>query len=228
MPDRETPIPPLRGDQDSRVARLVLNVARTGGVGQRIKWAAQRDLLPRLRRCETSRNAALRAAEACLVSRNQGLYNGLGLLDNDLTHYTDVLHEYFLPPEELAAFLADARTELRAHDAQLLSASIRSVEAGDTLLSYAPAHRLSVVLYLSQQVSEAGHADMADLTRRLVALSLRHRGTFYLPYQQHYSRADLELAYPQVGAFFALKRERDPGLLLMNSLAARYGDLTTR
>ena len=66
----------------------------------------------RLRRCETSRNAALRAAEACLVSRNQGLYNSLGLLDNDLAQFTDVLHEYFLPPDELAAFLAEARAEL--------------------------------------------------------------------------------------------------------------------
>ena len=220
--------PPLRADQDSRVARLVLNLARHGGPGQRVKWAAQRHLLPHLRRCETSRNAALRAAEACMVSRNQGLYNSLGLLDNELTQYTDVLHEYFLPPEELAGFLADARRELRAHDAQLLSASIRSVEKGETLLSYAPEHRLSVVLYLSQEVSSAGHADMADLTHRLVARSLEHGGTFYLPYQQHYSRADLERGYPQVGAFFAFKQERDPGLLFMNSLAARYGDELAR
>jgi FAD/FMN-containing dehydrogenase len=219
---------PLVDDQDSRAARLVLNVARHGAVGQRVKWAAQRHLLPRVRRCETSRNAALRAAEACLVSRNQGLYNGLALLDNELTTYTDVLHEYFLPPEELAAFLAETRAELRSHDAQLLSASVRSVERGETLLSYAPGHRLSVVLYLSQEVSPAGHADMADLTRRLVALALRHGGTFYLPYQQHYDRADLERAYPQVGEFFRLKQERDPGLLFMNSLAARYGDELSR
>ncbi|WP_439938821.1 FAD-binding oxidoreductase [Nocardia sp. N13] len=222
--DPSVTVPPLRADQDSRVARLVLNVARTGGTGQRVKWAAQRHLLPHLRRCETSRNAALRAAEACLVSRNQGLYNSLGLLDNELTQYTDVLHEYFLPPEELAGFLAEARTELTAHDAQLLSASIRSVERSETLLSYAPAHRLSVVLYLSQEVSSAGHADMADLTRRLVALALEHGGTFYLPYQQHYTRADLERGYPQVGRFFETKLERDPDLLFMNSLAARYGD----
>jgi len=217
-------VPPLRTDQDSRVARLVLNVARSGGVGQRVKWSAQRYLLPHLRRCETSRNAALRAAEACLVSRNQGLYNSLGLLDNDLTQYTDVLHEYFLPPDELAGFLADARVELRAHDAKLLSASIRSVERSDTLLSYAPDHRLSVVLYLSQEVSSSGHGDMADLTRRLVALALEHGGTFYLPYQQHYSRADLERGYPQIDSFFAVKAERDPGLLFMNSLSLRYGD----
>lgn len=222
--DPDVTVPPLHADQDSRIARLVLNVARTGATGQRVKWSAQRHLLPHLRRCETSRNAALRAAEACLVSRNQSLYNGLALLDNDLTQYTDVLHEYFLPPDQLAGFLADARVELRAHDAQLLSASIRSVERSETLLSYAPDHRLSVVLYLSQEVSSAGHGDMADLTRRLVALALEHGGTFYLPYQQHYSRADLERGYPQIGSFFALKAERDPDLLFMNSLAERYGD----
>jgi FAD/FMN-containing dehydrogenase len=216
-------VPPLVEQQDSRVARLVLNVARHGGVGQRLKWAAQRHLLPRLRQCETSRNAALRGAEACLVSHNQGLYNSLGLLDNDLTQFTDVLHEYFLPPDQLATFLSEARTELRGHDAQLLSASIRSVERSDTLLSYAPEHRLSVVLYLSQRVTPAGHADMADLTQRLVALALQHGGTFYLPYQQHYSRADVERGYPTLDTFFALKQERDPGQLFMNSLALNYG-----
>jgi FAD/FMN-containing dehydrogenase len=224
VPDPDVVVPPLRADQDSRVARLVLNVARTGGMGQRVKWAAQRHLLPHLRRCETSPSAALRATEACLVSRNQGLCNSLGLLDNDLTQYTDVLHEYFLPPEELATFLAEAKGELRDHDAQLLSASIRSVEASETLLSYAPAHRLSVVLYISQEVSQAGHADMADLTRRLVAHALDHGGTFYLPYQQHYSRADLERGYPRLAEFFARKLAHDPDLLLMNSLASRYGD----
>ena len=211
-------VPPLAEDPDSRVARLVLNVARHGGMGQRVKWASQRHLLPHLRRCETSRNAALAAAEACLVSRNQGLYNGLRLLDNDLTTYTDVLHEYFLPPEELAGFLAAAKAELQGHDAQLLSASIRSVERSETLLSYAPEHRLSVVLYLSQRVSTAGHADMADLTRRLVALALDHGGTFYLPYQQHYSRAEVDRGYPTIDAFLELKRERDPGERFMNSL----------
>ncbi|HEV2796929.1 MAG TPA: hypothetical protein VGV65_04860, partial [Nocardioides sp.] len=195
---------------------------RHGGVAQRAKWAAQRHLLPRLRTCETSRNAALVAAEACLVSRNQGLYNSLRLLDNELTQYTDVLHEYFLPPEDLAGFLAAARKELRAHDAQLLSASVRSVERSETLLSYAPEHRLSVVLYVSQRVTPAGHADMADLTRRLVALALERGGSFYLPYQQHYSRADVQRGYPDIDAFFALKAERDPGRLFMNSLAHRY------
>ena len=66
---------------------------------------------------------------------------------------------------------------------------------------------------------------MADLTRRWWRARCTHGGTFYLPYQQHYSRADLERAYPRAGVF-ALKERRDPGLLFMNSLASRSATAT--
>ena len=44
------------------------------------------------------------------------MYNGLGLLRNRLTRYTDVLQEYFLPHDRLVPFLREAREVLRAHD----------------------------------------------------------------------------------------------------------------
>lgn len=221
-PDAATDIPPLRATQDSRVGRLVLNLARHGGLAQRAKWAGQRHLLPRFRPCARSRNEALRAGEACLVSRNQAMYNDLGLLQHRLTEYTDILHEYFLPHDELAAFVADAREVLREHDAELLSASIRSVGTGQVLLDYAPGPRLSVVLYLSQRTTAEGDRDMADLTERLVALALEHGGTFYLPYQQHYTRGELLRAYPDADEFFALKDARDPERLFMNGFYGRF------
>jgi FAD/FMN-containing dehydrogenase len=214
--------PPLRADQDSRIGRLVLNLARTGDLGSEVKWAAQEHLLPHLRRCVRARNDALTDAEACLVTRNQALYNDLGLLNNRLEQYTDILQEYFLPPEQLSDFLTDAAGVLRGHDAVLLSASVRSVNPEDVALSYSPDHRLSVVLYLSQHTDTAGVEDMADLTRTLVDVALAHGGTFYLPYQQHYTTAQLEQGYPHVGEFFALKRRYDPALLLMNSFYDRY------
>jgi FAD/FMN-containing dehydrogenase len=64
---------------------------------------------------------------------------------------------------------------------------------------------------------------MADLTRTLIAHALDRGGTFYLPYQQHYSRDELARAYPMFDAFFNLKRRVDPGQLFMNSFYARYG-----
>lgn len=218
----DEPLPPLREEQDSRIARMVLNVARHGGLGQRLKWAAQRDVLPRVRSCHEPRSEALRAAEACLVSRNQSMYNGLGLLRNRLTSYTDILQEYFLPPEQLVPFLREARRHVSAHDAQLLSASIRMVHDEAVMLDYARGPRFSVVLYLSQRVDDAGNRDMAQLNRALIASALKYDGTFYLPYQQHYNHEQLRAAYPMSDDFFALKRQHDPDLLFLNRFYSRY------
>lgn len=218
------PMPELRHEQDSGAARLLFNLARHGGAGQWIKWNLQRDLLPHVRQCHSSRNEALREAEACLVSRNQAMYNDLALLNNRLPQYTDILQEYFLPHDQLAPFLQRAAHTIGRHDAVLLNASIRVVHANPVLLDYARGERFSVVLYLSQDVSAAGNADMAGLTTRLIADAFEHDGSFYLPYQQHYTRADLARAYPRIEEFFALKRRYDPELLLSNSLYRRYAE----
>jgi FAD/FMN-containing dehydrogenase len=193
-------------------------------VGQRVKWRLQRDLLPSVRPCRTARNQALRDAEACLVGRNQAMYQSLRLLGNRLPQYTDVLHEYFLPHDQLVPFLEKLRVELGRHDAVLLNASVRSVHREQVALDYAQGDRLSVVLYLSQRVSRAANHDMADLTRRLVARSLAHGGTFYLPYQQHYTAGQVRQAYPGFDAFVATKRRFDPELRFRNSLWDRYAE----
>ena len=93
---------------------------------------------------------------------------------------------------------------------------------GEIMLSYAGGDRFSLVLSFSQQVSEEGNRSMAGLTRELVDAALEHVGSFYLPYQQHYTRAEVERAYPRLDAFFALKRQYDPDLLFMNQFYSRY------
>lgn len=216
------PVPPLRERASDRTSRLVFNLARTGDVGQRLKWGAQKHVLPRVRGCVQPRNEALREMEACMVARNQAMYESLGFLQNRLPQYTDVLHEYFLPHEQIVPFLDELRAQLGEHDAQLLSASIRSVHREDIVLDYAQGERFSVVLYLSQEVSDAGNADMASLTRSLVASSLDLGGTFYLPYQQHYTREQVAQAYPRLAEFVATKRRFDPEERFRNSFWARY------
>ncbi|GAA1985842.1 FAD-binding oxidoreductase [Isoptericola halotolerans] len=215
------PIPPLVEVQDSRPGRFVLNLARHGGPLQEVRWKVQKDVLPRHRPCATSRNEALREAEACFVPRTQAMYNDLGILRHKLSR-TDILQEYFLPGERLEEFLAAVAPVLREHDAELLSASVRAVHDDDTLLRYAPDDRLAVVLYLSQQVSDEANADMADLTEQLVQLALDHAGTFYLPYQQHYTRAQVAQAYPMLDEFFSVKRRHDPAGMFRNAFSERF------
>ena len=65
-------------------------------------------------------------------------------------------------------------------------------------------------------------ADMAGLTRRLVTLTLEHEGTFYLPYQPHYTREQVAQAYPTLDEFFALKRQHDPEERFRNAFYTRF------
>lgn len=218
----DEPMPELRHEPDSPPARFLFNLARHRGPAQWLKWTLQRDLMPRVRQCGTSRNEALRAAEACLVSRSQAMYSDLALLQHKIPQYTDILQEYFLPPDALVPFLRDTAAAVQDGQAVLLHASVRVVHAEPVLLDYARGDRFSVVLYLSQEVTPEGNRDMARLTRTLVENALAAEGTFYLPYQQHYTRAELARAYPRIEEFFALKRRHDPDLLFLNGLYGRY------
>lgn len=219
-------IPSLRepGRLSVRGGRFMLNLAKTGEPGQHLKWFGQKHILPWFRQCHTSRNEALREPETCLVPRNQALSQSLTLLKNKLPDDTDILQEYFVPRQNLLPFLDSMRQTLRDNEAVLLNASVRVIHREDILLNYAPKDMFSVVLYLNQEVSEAGNEKMARLTTELIDVAADHGGTFYLPYQLHYTRAQLERAYPELESFFALKLQYDPGALFKNHWYQRYTD----
>ena len=63
---------------------------------------------------------------------------------------------------------------------------------------------------------------MARLTSDLVDLCAANGGRFFLPYQLHYSAAQLARAYPDIGAFFEQKRRWDPTGVFSNTWYARY------
>jgi FAD/FMN-containing dehydrogenase len=222
--DFDEAIPPLRETGYVRGARFMLNLAKTGSLGERLKWFGQKHILPLFRQCYVSRNEALREAEACLVSRNQALNQSLDALKNKLPDDTDILQEYFVPRQQILPFLDSMRHVLQDNGAVLLNASVRVVHREDILLNYAKEDMFSVVLYLNQEVSPAGNERMAQVTRQLIDAAADHGGTFYLPYQLHYSRAQLERAYPEIDSFFALKRKYDPTLTFMNHWYDRYAD----
>jgi|GEM_PF-3462963 len=70
------------------------------------------------------------------------------------------------------------------------------------------------------------HFDVA-LTSDLIDLASDQGGRFFLPYQLHYTAAQLKRAYPEIGAFFAAKSKWDPDGLFGNSWYARYAPAVT-
>jgi FAD/FMN-containing dehydrogenase len=47
-------------------------------------------------------------------------------------------------------------------------------------------------------------------------------GRFFLPYQLHYTRDQLQQSYPEIGAFFSAKKRYDPDGLFTNTFYRKY------
>ena len=207
----------------TKFRRLTVNLAKKSDGFRAFKWWAEKELEHRFETCTVTRAQAMQDGEACLVSRNDPMHDSVAYLRNNLPRDTDILHEYFVPRDKLVPFVDGMREVMKRHDANLLNASIRAVGAERNALSYAPAPAFSVVLYLNQRTDDAGNAKMASLTSDLIDLTLDHGGRFFLPYQLHYSPAQLERSYPEIRQFFAAKRQWDPDGRFSNSWYERYG-----
>lgn len=164
----------------------------------------------------------MKDGEACLVSRNNPMHDSVKYLRNDLAGETDILHEYFIPRRNFIPFIDRMRQILLDHQANLLNASVRVVHQEDIALNYAPADMFSIVLYINQQTDEAGNEQMRRITSDLIDLTTELDGRFFLPYQLHYTGAQLERSYPEIRSFFAAKKQYDPDLILTNTFYEKY------
>lgn len=213
---------PLGEVGSTKLRRLTVNLAKKNDLFKSWKWWSEKHLEHRFESCTVTRQTAQGSGEACLVARNDPMHDSVAYLFNDLPGETDILHEYFVPRAHIVPFIDGMRRLFRDQDANLVNASIRVVGTEDNALSYAPAPAFSVVLYLNQPTTPAGTARMRRLTSDLIDLTAAQGGRFFLPYQLHYTAAQLERSYPEIGAFFASKLRWDPDALFSNTWYARY------
>ena len=206
----------------TKIRRLTVNLAKRNDTFKRVKWWSEKHLEHRFESCTITRSQAQGSGEACLVARNDPMHDSVAYLFNDLPAETDILHEYFVPRERIIPFIDGMREIFQREGANLVNASIRAVGREDNALSYAPAPAFSVVLYLNQPTTPTGTEAMRQLTSDLIDLTARQGGRFFLPYQLHYSPEQLARSYPEIGSFFAAKRQWDPQELFSNTWYARY------
>jgi len=176
---------------------------------KRARWHAETVTAPRMGSGVASRNTLMNEPVANLAGRD--------------SQRTDILHEYFLPPEGFEGFLAACRTAIPGSRQDLLNVTLRYVQEDRlSVLAYARGTRIAAVMLFSQRMTRADDEDMATLTRRLVDAALDAGGSYYLPYRLHARRDQLARAYPRLEEFVAGKRRYDPGLLFRNLLWDRY------
>ena len=222
VPGTAAVVPPLAEVGQVKLRRLVFNLSKHGSLAMRLKWFAEKRIEPMLESCTVSRNQALGEGEACLVSRNDPMHDSVPYLRNNLSNETDILHEYFIPRDQLVPFVDGLREIVRSAPVTLLNASVRVVHREDNVLTYAPADdMLAVVLYISQSTDRTGRGQMDAFTKQVIDLCLRARGRFFLPYQVAYTREQLEQSYPQMRQFLAARAEFDPDRVLTSTFVEK-------
>lgn len=160
-----------------------------------------------------------------LLSRNQILNEPSDLYATRNPASTDILHEYFIPADQLGAFIEKSRAVFLKYRPELLNITVRNVRSDtDTFLRYASEEVFGLVMFFQQQRTPSAEAAMQMITRELIELTLSCRGRYYLPYRAHATPRQFARAYPQSPEFFALKRRYDPAGLFQNSFSTTYGN----
>lgn len=207
-PDKDCPT--LKAPSYEKLRREIYRAQIGSQAGKELRWKAER--------------LVGEQASSKFFSRNQLLNEGAEVYREGNLDRTDILHEYFIPPDQVAAFLEKARAILPKHPADLMNVTVRNVlEDHDTVLLYADRELFAFVMLFNQPRTPEADLAMEKLTQELIDASLECAGRYYLPYRPHATRAQFLRAYPQALRFFEAQRRYDPEGVFQNLFSARYG-----
>jgi len=160
---------------------------------------------------------------AAPVTRNRLINEPVVTLEDRDPDRTDILHEYFVPPDRFAEFIQACRDIIPSSFQELLNITLRYVATDtESVLRYAPQPRIAAVMLFSQEMSTRSELDMQRMTRALIERVLEIGGTYYLPYRLHASDDQFRRAYPTAEAFVNSKRRIDPDLIFRNRMWDQY------
>ncbi|MGB0360034.1 MAG: FAD-binding oxidoreductase, partial [Endozoicomonas sp.] len=159
-----------------------------------------------------------------VMTRNQAMGESVQAIKNNVPNTKDILQEYFIPPENLMAFMDMLKQWHQNHpDIILLNATIRKVcTDSDSLLPYAPIDCFAVVLFMNIPDAKNFEPTMEAATQHLIDSALSQGGRYYLPYALYARQDQVFKAYPEAAKLAEVKDRWDPGHLLDNHFYQKY------
>ena len=202
---------PLAGHGNfiSSISREIYRAQVGSEPAKRTRWFLETSVGPKASSGLVTRNTLLNEPVANLASRDR--------------RRTDILHEYFLPPERFPEFLVACKEVILKSKQEFLNVTLRYVTADPTsVLAFAPNRRIAAVMSFSQEVTPEAEADMLRMTEALIERVVAIGGSFYLPYRLHARRDQVFAAYPNAPRFIERKIHYDPGRLFRNAMWDSY------
>ena len=193
----------------SYISRKVYRAQIGSEWAKRQRWRIESSIAPSLSSGVATRNSLMAEPVANLASDDKSR--------------TDILHEYFVPPEQFPQFVESCRSIIPPSHLEFLNVTLRYVAPDpESVLAYAPTTRIAAVMSFSQRRSEADEDEMRNVTKALIDAAYKAGGSFYLPYRLHATTDQLTSVYPETSRFVQRKRHYDPGLIFRNLMWDQY------
>ena len=164
-----------------------------------------------------------RPGQTQLLSRNNAMRPPIRFLQYYSEEDTDMLQEYFVPPQQFIDFMDELRGILLKHKVNLLSMTLRYVpKSQPVLLNYAPEDSLAIVLYINVKLGRESLDHVQSWTRLMVDKVKQYGGKYYLTYQRFPTVTQMRETYPAWQQFNQLKQQLDPKTLFNSAFYQHY------
>ena len=200
----------LQGENSIWLRKAIFQASRISNMGKILRWELEKRLTP--------------LVDPKVVSRNTAMAVPVRFLQNPDPQTTDLLQEYFIPAEQVNAFLGSYKRLLKKYSVHLLNVTVRKVVRDtDALVSYAQTDMYGFVVYYKVPRRGAAVQTIQAFTHELVEYLISIKARYYLCYGSYYTQSQLITMYPEVRTLFALKTQYDPDMLFTNKWYEKYG-----
>jgi len=208
--DLERTVSDLKPEQNIKRNSLLFSASRVSDLGKATRWKLQKELLDK-------------PGQVSNIERNPAMQPAVRFLEYSSSEDTDILQEYFIPIEKFSSFFGELSKELERYEVNLLSITLRYLkENHESYLAYAIDDMIAVVLYINIGLNDHSIAAAREWTRKLVDISLKHKGTYYLTYQRFPSLEQFQLTYPRWEKFMDVKCKYDPDEIFSSKFYEQY------
>ncbi|MDI7742959.1 FAD-binding oxidoreductase [Lysinibacillus fusiformis] len=199
----------LKRDTLAAPQKFMLGLSRYSDWGKNLLWNLQNKLYV--------------GQSGNYISRNNAMRGDSKFMEYENPNKTEILQEYFVPIDEFTSYLDDLREVLEKEELNLLNITVRYVNKDEeAVLSYAKEEMFALVLLINQGKSKKEIEKTEKVLQKMIDVTLKHDGSYYLPYYSYPTQAQMDEAYPRNKEFFEQKKKFDPNEVFMNLFYKEY------
>ncbi|WP_223701133.1 FAD-binding oxidoreductase [Sutcliffiella deserti] len=202
--DKDTP---LKKEEGIRISKFALDIGRKGGKLEDLFWETQGHYIDSLDGSTITRNNVMRSESTFMEYTTPGR--------------VEVLQEFFVPVNSYEEYLQDLKKLLSSNDSKedfkVHNITVRYAAKDEvTTLNYATEDMLGLVILIQHGLKKDEIEGAKKIIQDWTDLTLKHRGTYYLPYYRYQTKEQFKESYPAWEEFYREKSQRDPNEVFQN------------